>query len=125
MIVKTENGQYVELSSANVVTVPYSGFTKEERKELYRIQTEKHKQKLAEEKERKSVPNNNYNIQTIKRIYKGLGYELKPIYGGYKGGRFQPRQKYDVIENFGDHRVIVESQNYYQLGEILRRIGAL
>ena len=53
-----------------------------------------------------------------------MGYALKPVFGGYKGGRFQPRQKYDVIENFGDHRVIVENQDYYQLGEILRRIGA-
>lgn len=125
MVVRTEDGRYVDLSCANVVTVPIDSYSKEERKELYKIQTEKHKQKLAEEKERKSVPNNNYNIQTIKRIYKGLGYALRPVFGGYKGGRFQPRQKYDLIETFGAGRTILENKNYYELGQILEKIGAL
>lgn len=44
MVVRTEDGRYVDLSCANVVTVPIDSYSKEERKELYKIQTEKHKQ---------------------------------------------------------------------------------
>ena len=77
-----------------------------------------------DEKMKKRVPNNDYHFQTIKKKYNELGYELKPIYGGYKGHRFQPRQKYDVIEIFGDQRVIAENLNYYELGQILESIGA-
>lgn len=126
MIVKTEDGQYVELSSANVVTVPYSGFTKEERKELCRIQTEKHKQKLAEERNERSVPKNEYNIGTIKKVFKELGYELITHNGGYKGNRFSGnRNTYDVVETFGEQRIILLNKNYYELGRILEDIGAL
>ena len=73
---------------------------------------------------KKRVPNNEYHFQTIRKIYKDLGYDLKSIYGGYKGGRYQPRQRYDIIETFGEHRVIAENLDYFQLGEILKTIGA-
>ena len=126
MIVKTEAGQYVDLASESVIVVPYSNYTKEERKELYKIQTEKHKQKLAEERNERSLSENKYHIGTIKKIFKNLGYELITHNGGYKGNRFNGnRNTYDVRETFGEQRIILLNKNYYELGQILEKIGAL
>lgn len=126
MVVRTEDGRYVDLSCANVVTVPIDSYSKEERKELYKIQTEKHKQKLAEERNERSVSENKYHIGTIKKIFKNLGYELITHNGGYKGNRFNGnRNTYDVRETFGEQRIILLNKNYYELGQILEKIGAL
>ena len=126
MVVRTEAGQYVDLASESVIVVPYSNYTKEERKELYRIQTEKHKQKLAEERNERRVPENRYHIGTIKKIFKELGYKLITHNGGYKGNRFAGnRNTYDVVETFGEQRIILLNKNYFELGRVLEDIGAM
>ena len=126
MVVRTEDGRYVDLSCANVVTVPIDSYSKEERKELYKIQTEKHKQKLAEERNERSVSENKYHIGTIKKIFKNLGYELITHNGGYKGNRFAGnRNTYDVVETFGEQRIILLNKNYFELGRVLEDIGAM
>ena len=126
MVVRTEDGRYVDLSCANVVTVPIDSYSKEERKELYKIQTEKHKQKLAEERNERRVPENRYHIGTIKKIFKNLGYELITHNGGYKGNRFNGnRNTYDVVETFGEQRIILLNKNYFELGRVLEDIGAM
>ena len=118
LYVKNANGQYVNISKGTPVPI-----TAEDRL-ITKQRSVEYQQKLANEKLKKRVPPNEYHIQTIQKKYKELGYELKPIYGGYKGHRFQPRQKYDVIETFGDQRVIAENLSYYELGQILESIGA-
>ena len=118
LYVKNADGQYVNISKGTPVPIT------EEDKIATKQRSIEYQQKLEAEKMKKRVPNNDYHFQTIKKKYNELGYELKPIYGGYKGHRFQPRQKYDVIEIFGDQRVIAENLNYYELGQILESIGA-
>lgn len=115
LYVKNANGEYVNISKGTPVPIT------EEDRQLTSIE---YQQKLEAEKMKKRVPNNEYHFQTIRKIYKDLGYDLKSIYGGYKGCRYQPRQKYDIIEKFGEHRVIAENLDYFQLGEILKTIGA-
>lgn len=119
LYVKNANGQYVNISKGTPVPI-----TAEDRL-ITKQRSVEYQQKLANEKLKKRVPPNEYHIQTIRKIYKDLGYDLKLIYGGYKGGRYQPRQKYDIIETFGDKRVVAENLNYYELGQILESIGAL
>lgn len=118
LYVKNADGQYVNISKGTPVPIT------EEDRQLTKQRSIEYQQKLEAEKMKKRVPNNDYHFQTIKKKYNELGYELKPIYGGYKGGRYQPRQRYDIIEEFGEHRVIAENLNYYELGQILESIGA-
>lgn len=118
LYVKNADGQYVNISKGTPVPIT------EEDRQLTKQRSIEYQQKLANEKMKKRVPQNEYHIQTIKKKYKELGYELRLIYGGYKGGRYQPRQRYDIIEGFGEHRVIAENLNYYELGQILESIGA-
>ena len=113
LYVKNANGQYVNISKGTPVPI-----TAEDRL-ITKQRSIEYQQKLEAEKMKKRVPNNEYHFQTIRKIYKDLGYDLKSIYGGY-----QPRQKYDIIEKFGEHRVIAENLDYFQLGEILKTIGA-
>lgn len=120
MIIKTEDGRYVDLEKA----IPFE-VSKEERKLLNQKMKEKYSKKLQEEKEARSVPLNDYHIQTVKKIYKDLGYELDPIFGGYKGCRYQPRQRYNVVETFGEKRIILTGKDYFELGQILEHIGAM
>ena len=119
LYVKNANGEYVNISKGTPVPIT------QEDKIATKQRSLEYKQKLETEKMKKRVPQNEYHIQTIKKKYKELGYELRLIYGGYKGGRYQPRQRYDIIETFGEHRVIAENLNYYELGNILKMIGAL
>ena len=118
LYVKNADGRYVNISKGTPVPIT------EEDRQLTKQRSIEYQQKLANEKMKKRVPQNEYHIQTIKKKYKELGYELRLIYGGYKGGRYQPRQRYDIIEEFGEHRVIAENLNYYELGQILESIGA-
>lgn len=118
LYVKNADGRYVNISKGTPVPIT------QEDKIATKQRSIEHQQKLEAEKMKKRVSENSYHIQTIRKIYKNLGYDLKSIYGGYKGGRYQPRQRYDIIEEFGEHRVIAENLDYFQLGEILKTIGA-